>query len=117
VAKQIDDCLLDHPKEDIMNKLVLALATVAAFGLSTAAFAETPAAPTSAASQTQPAQSQGPAAHKMRATHRAGGKKVVRHHTLHRKASHARYYGQDRGKKVAVKHMPSKKVVTPKTAS
>jgi hypothetical protein len=30
-----------------MNKLVLALATVAAFGLSTAAFAENPAASTS----------------------------------------------------------------------
>ena len=101
-----------------MNKLVLALATVAAFGLSTAAFAETPAAPTSAVStQTQPAQSQAPAAHKMRATHRASGKKVVRHHTLHRRASHARHYGHDRGKKVAVKHMPSKKTVTPKTAS
>jgi hypothetical protein len=101
-----------------MNKLVLALATVAAFGLSSAAFAETPAAPTSSVStRTQPAQSQAPAAHKMRATHRAGGKKVVRHHTLHRKASQARHYGHDRGKKVAVKHMPSKKLVAPKTAS
>jgi hypothetical protein len=101
-----------------MNKLVLALATVAAFGLSTAALAETPAAPTSAVStQTQPAQSQASAAHKMRATHRADGKKLVGRHPLHRRASHARHYGNDRGKKVAVKHMPSKKAVTPKTAS
>jgi len=101
-----------------MNKLVLALVTVAGFGLSTAVFAETPAPPTSAVStQTQPAQSQAPAAHKMRATHRASGKKVVRHHTLHRKASQARHYRHDRARKVAVKHMPSKKVVTPKTAS
>jgi hypothetical protein len=59
-----------------MNKLVLALASVAAFGLSTSAFAETPAASTSAVStQTQPAPSQAPSAHKMRASHRAGGKK------------------------------------------
>jgi hypothetical protein len=108
--------LLDHPKEDIMNKLVLAVATVAAFGLSTAAFAETPAAPTSAAS-TQTQSAQAPAAYKMRATNRAGGKKVVRHHTLHRRSLHARHYGHDRGKNVALKHMPSKKVVTPKTAS
>ena len=60
-----------------MNKLVLALATVAAFGLSTAAFAEAPNAPTSAVStQIQPAQSQAPAAHKMRASHRAGEKRL-----------------------------------------
>src|SRR6266700_8142770 len=98
-----------------MNKLVLALATVAAFGLSTAAFAENPAASTSTAStQTQAAQPQAPAAHKARASHRTGAKKVVRHHTLHRKVVHARHYGH--GKKVAVKHMPAKKTVT-KTAS
>jgi uncharacterized low-complexity protein len=101
-----------------MNKLVLALATVAAFGLSTAAFAEAPNAPTSAVStQIQPAQSQAPAAHKMRASHRAGEKKVVGRHLLHRTASHVRHYGHGRGKKVAVKHLPSKKTFTPKTAS
>ena len=101
-----------------MNKLVLALATVAAFGLSTAAFAEAPNAPTSAVStQIQPTQSQAPAAHKVRASHRAGEKKVVGRHLLHRTASHVRHYGHDRGKKVAVKHLPSKKTVTPKTAS
>ena len=99
-----------------MNKLVLALATVAAFGLSTAAFAETPAA-SAVSTQTQPAQSQAPAAHKMRASHRAGEKKVARHHILHRRVSHVRHYGHDHGKRVAVKHMPAKKTVTTKTAS
>jgi hypothetical protein len=101
-----------------MNKLVLALATVAAFGLSTAAFAENPAAPTSTAStQTQAAQSQVPAAHKVRASNRTGAKKVVRHHTLHRRVAHARHYGHGHGKNVAVKHMPVKKPLTTKTAS
>jgi hypothetical protein len=97
-----------------MHKLVLALATVAAFGLSTAAFAETPAASTSTTStQIKPAQSQAPVAHKMRAGHRAGAKKVVRHHVRHHRV--ARHYGH--GKKVAVKHMPAKKPVTTKSAS
>lgn len=101
-----------------MNKLVLALATVAAFGLSTAAFAENPAASTSTAStQNQPAQSQVPVAHKMRASHRGDEKKVASHHTLHRRVSHVRHYGHDHGKRVAVKHMPGKKTVTTKTAS
>jgi hypothetical protein len=91
-----------------MNKLVLALASVAAFGLSTAAFAETPAAATSAVStQIQPAQSQDA----------REPSEVVGRHPLHRRASHARHYGHDRGKKVAVKHLPSKKTVTLKTAS
>ena len=90
-----------------MNKLVLAFATVAAFGLSTAAFAENPAVSTSITStQNQSAPS-----------HRAGAKKVVRHHTLHRRVSHARHYGNDHGKSVAVKHLPAKKPVTTKTAS
>ena len=90
-----------------MNKLVLAFATVAAFGLSTAAFAANPAVSTSITStQNQAAPS-----------HRAGAKKVVRHHTLHRKVSHARHYGNGHGKRVAAKHLPAKKTVTTKTAS
>jgi len=98
-----------------MHKLVLALATVAAFGLSTAAFAETPAAATSTTStQNQPAQSKAPVAHKMRASHRAGAKKVVRHHVRHHRVAQT-HYGH--GKKVAVKHMPAKKPVTTKSAS
>jgi len=90
-----------------VNKLVLAFATVAAFGLSTAAFAENPAVSTSITStQNQSAPS-----------HRAGAKKVVRHHPLHRRVSHARHYGNGHSKKVAVKHLPAKKTVTTKTAS
>jgi hypothetical protein len=105
-------------QEDIMNKLMLALAAVATFGLSTAVFAQNPAASTPTAStqeRVQPAQSQAPVAHKMRASHRAGTKKVaiVRHHTLHRGVSHARHGG----KKVIVKHMPAKKTVTTKVSS
>ncbi len=60
-----------------MNKLVLTLATVATFGLSTAAFAQNPAASTPTAStqeRVQPAQSQAPVAHKVRASHRASGR-------------------------------------------
>ena len=90
-----------------MNKLVLAVATVAAFGLSTAAFAEDPAVSTSITS-TQNQVAPG---------HRTDAKKVVRHHTLHRRVSHARHYGNDHGKRVAVKHLPVKKTITTKTAS
>jgi hypothetical protein len=90
-----------------MNKLVLAFAAVVAFGLSTAAFAENPAVSTSSTStQNQAAPS-----------HRAGAKKVVRHHTVHRRVSHARHYGNDHGKGVVVKRLPAKKTVTTKTAS
>jgi hypothetical protein len=62
-----------------MNKLVLALATVAALGLSTAAFAENPAVPASAASTQKAATPSKAPAHKMRASHRLGAK----HQTLH----------------------------------
>jgi nucleoid-associated protein YgaU len=90
-----------------MNKLVLTLATVATFGLSTAAFAQNLAASTPTAStqeRVQPAPSQAPIAHKVRASHRVGAKKavVVRHRILHRGVSHAPHY-----KKVVVKHMPA----------
>ena len=101
-----------------MNKLLLALATVAAVGLSTAAFAENPAASTSTAStQNQAVQSRSADAHKMRASHRSGAKKVVHRATLHRRAAHTRHYGHDQGKRIVVKHMPAKKTVTTKTAS
>ena len=101
-----------------MNKLLLALATVAAVGLSTAAFAENPAASTSTASaQNQALQSQSADARKMRASHRSGAKKVVRHATLHRRVAHTRHYGPNQGKRIAVRHMPAKKTVTTKTAS
>ena len=101
-----------------MNKLVLVLATVATFGLGTVAFA---ASPSTASTQErgQPAQSQATGAHKMKASHRAGGKKVmVRHHrTVHLKASHARHYRHDNGKKVAVKHVPANRTARTKASS
>ena len=90
-----------------MNKLVLALATVAAFGLSTAAFAANPAASTSTTSTPRTA------AHKMSASHHAGAKK----HIVHRKVGHARHYRNNHGKRIAVKHGPAKKPTSMKTAS
>ena len=105
-----------------MNKLVLALATVATFGLTTAAFAQNPAASTPTTSRqerVQPAQSQALVAHKMRASHRAGAKKVVvvRHRGVHRGVLHARHYGHHNGKKVVVKHMPGHGTVRTKASS
>jgi hypothetical protein len=105
-----------------MNKLVLALATVATFGLSTVAFAQNPAASTPTApkqERVQPAQSQAPGAHKMRTSHRTGVKKavVVRHRTLHHKVSHARPYGYDAHKKVVGKHMPANRALKTKASS
>jgi hypothetical protein len=101
-----------------MNKLVLVLATVATFGLGTVAFA---ASPSTASTQErgQPAQSQATGAHKMQASHRADGKKVMgRHHrTGHLKASHARHYRHDHGKKVVVKHMLGNKTTRTKASS
>src|SRR5262245_40314616 len=98
-----------------MHKLVLALATVAAFGLSTAAFAETPAAATSTTpTQNQPAQAYAPVAHEIVAGHRAGAKTVVRRHVRHHRVAQA-HYGH--GKEVAANHMPAKKTVTTKSAS
>jgi hypothetical protein len=96
-----------------MNKLVLALATVAAFGLSTAAFAANPAASTSTTSTpNQVTQSKAPAP-KMRGIHRAGAKK----HIVHRKVAHARHHRNDHAKRIAVKHVPAKKTTSMKTAS
>jgi hypothetical protein len=110
-----------------MSKLVLALATVAILGMNTAAFAQNPTASTPTAStptastqqRVQPAQSQAPVAHKVRASHWAGARKVVvvRHGTLHRGVLHARHYGYDNGKKVVVKHMPASKTVRTKASS
>jgi len=101
-----------------MNKLVLVLATAATFGFGTAAFA---ASPSTAATQerVQPAQSQATGAHKMKASHRADGKEVMaRHHrTVHLKASHARHYRHDNGKKVVVKHVPGNKTMRTKVSS
>jgi len=80
-----------------MNKLVLVLATAATFGLGTAAFAASPST-ASTQERVQPAQSQATGAHKMKASHRAGAKKVmVRHHrSVHLKASIGRRGGKPR---------------------
>lgn len=45
-----------HPKENIMNKVMLALATIATLGLSTAAFAQNPSASTTAKDVSQAAE-------------------------------------------------------------
>ena len=94
-----------------MNKLV-PLAAVVMLGLSTAAFAQNPAASmTTPPSQNsiQLPQSKAPAAHKMRTSHYRGAKKTViaYHHNQHHKAAQARHH--ENGKKVAVKHEPASK--------
>ena len=101
-----------------MNKLVLVLATVATFGLSTAAFAASPST-ASKQERVQSAHSQTTGAHKMRASHRAGAKKVMvgHHRTVHLRASHARHYRHDNGKKVVVKHVPANKTTRTKASS
>ena len=93
-----------------MNKLVLALATVAALGLSTAAFAENPVSSPSTSTQNGATPSKAPA-HKMRATHRLAPKHKTAHHKV------TRHSGNHHGKRVAVKHLPAKKAVSMKAAS
>ncbi len=99
-----------------MKKLVLALATVATFGLSTAAFAEDPA-PT--LQRAQPTQSQTHVSHNMKASHRIGVRKVVVRHDrgLHRGFLHSRHYGYNKGKKVVIKHTPTHRTLKTKAAS
>ena len=55
----------------------------------------------------------------MKARHRADGKKVMaRHHrTVHLKATHARHYRHDNGKKVVVKHVPANRTTRTKASS
>ena len=99
-----------------MKKLVLALATVATFGLSTAAFAEDPA-PTP--QRVQPAQSQTHATHHVMKRHRAGVNEVVgrRDRGLHRGFVHSRHYGYQKNKKVVIKHTPTHRMLKTKAAS
>jgi hypothetical protein len=110
--------LVITPEEDIMNKLVLVLATAATFGLATAAFAASPST-ASTQERVQPAQSQATGAHKMKASHRPGAKKVMagHHRSVRLKTSHARHYRRDSGKKVAVKHVPANKTTRTKASS
>ena len=92
-----------------MKKLALILATAAAFGLTSAAFAQGPAASTR--QQVQPAQTQSHVTHKLKTSHRRGVRNVVvvRHDRgLHRGFVHSRHYGSDNVKKVVVRHTPNK---------
>ena len=99
-----------------MNKLVLVLATAATFGLGTAAFAASPST-ASTQERVQPAQSQVTGAHKMKANHRAHGKKVMARHHRTGHLKHARHYRHDNGKKVVVKHMPANRTTRTKSSS
>lgn len=94
-----------------MNKLVLALATVAALGLGTAAFAENPAVSTSTISAQNAATPSKAPAHKMRASHRLAPKYKSVHHKVTRNS------GNHQGKRVAVKPLPAKKAVPTRAAS
>jgi hypothetical protein len=104
-------------QESIVNKLVLAFATVAVFGLSTAAFAQNPAASTQV--RVQPLRSHAAVAHGMRESHRTDLKKVAAapHRSPHRGMSHARHYVHNNGKKVVVGHMTTHKVARTKASS
>ena len=101
-----------------MNKIVLALATVATLGLSTAAFAQSPKASTQI--RVQHVQPRAPGAHKMHASHRTGVKKVVvaaRHGNLHRVTWHPQHFSHANGKKVAGKHLAAHKTAKTKASS
>ena len=86
-----------------MNKIVLALATVATLGLSTAAFAQNPTASTQ--KHVQHVQSRAPGAHKMRSGN------------LHRVTWHPQHFSHAKGKKVAGKHLAAHKTAKTKASS
>jgi hypothetical protein len=95
-----------------MNKIVLALATVATLGLSTAAFAENPTS--SIKERAQPVQSHAAVIHKMGVNHRVGAKKYVMAHRHHR---HTMHYTYDSGKMSLAKHAAAKTKVKTKASS
>jgi hypothetical protein len=95
------------PRRIFMNKLALTLATVAALSLSTVAFAQTSATP----STPRAAQSAQPQA---QATQQA--KQSQTHVTKHAK-KHARHYTSHHKGKQVVKHAPATKTVKTKAAS
>ena len=90
-----------------MNKLALALATVAALGLSTAVFAQTstPASTPQRSAQPQPQVTQ-----QVKHSQTYATKHVKKRH-------YARHYASHKGKKVVVKHTPATKPVKTKAAS
>jgi hypothetical protein len=100
-----------------MNKIMLALATVATLGLSTAAFAQNPTP--SIKERVQPAQSKASVSHKMRVSHRVGSEKFVmaHHHNLHHQSLRPRHYSYDSGTKNFAKHTAAHKTVRTKASS
>jgi Ni/Co efflux regulator RcnB len=120
-------------KEDIMNKLVLALITVTTLGLSAAAFAQNPGSSMQQTVQRAQARAaavdkQAPIVDQMPASHRTGVRKgVVAHHrTLHRGSLHAHHYRNGKSvitkhtsanKKIFVKHAPAGRTAKTKASS
>jgi hypothetical protein len=98
-----------------VNKTILALATVATIGLTTAAFANT----VPSTKNVQPAQSQASVTHKNKVSHRIGAKRVVvaYHHPVHRRAARVTHYSHYTGKDHAAKHAAAKKTMRTKTSS
>jgi hypothetical protein len=110
--------LLSPSKEDTVNKLAFALATVAALSLSTTVFAQTSV--TATPQRVQSTQSPTHAMQHVKKQHHAGMKKVVVRHDrgLHRGFLHSRHYGYQKNKKVVIKHStPVTKAVKTKASS
>jgi len=98
-----------------VHKTMIALATVATIGLTTAAFANT----TSSMKDIRSAQPQASVTYKKHVSHRVGAKKVVVAHNrpLHRPAVHATHYSHHAGKKHVAKHVAAKKTMREKASS
>jgi Ni/Co efflux regulator RcnB len=123
--------LLLHPKEDIMNKLVLALITATALGLSAAAFAQDTAAPMHQSvhgARAAVVDKQASAVDQMKSSHRIGARKTVvaRHRTLHGGSLHTHHYRNGKNvitkhttanKKIFVKHAPASRTAKTKASS
>jgi hypothetical protein len=98
-------------QENIVNKIVLALATVATLGLSTAAFAQSSAVSTQ--KHVQHVQM-------LRASHRTGVKKVAvatRHGKMHHVMLHPQHFSHAKTKKVTGKHVAAHKTAKTKASS
>jgi hypothetical protein len=118
-------------KEGIMNKLVLALITATALGLSAAAYAQDTAAPMHHGvhgARVAVIDKQASAVDQMKSSHRIGTRKamIAHHRTAHRGSFHARQYNSDKNvslkrtspnKKVLVKPAPASGTVKTKASS
>jgi hypothetical protein len=96
-----------------VNKIMLALATVATIGLTTAAFAET----TPSMKDVQPAHAQASVMHKKTASHRVGARHVAYKHPVYRPGAHVARYSHYAGKKHCAKHVTAKRTVRTKTSA